>query len=141
MGHIVFREESWGPEATALDPIVDPHPETFSVAPRSEYFPAHVADEEAEDLACRWCGGELAEGLSLSGARRCLTCGKGTRAIDMLGEDYQPIVLPEPPERFFPDMTREAAVCGEQAECGAPCALPPGHPPPCVGSCGPDCPA
>jgi hypothetical protein len=54
--------------------------------------------EPPTEQRCQHCGGELAPEVSLRGASRCLACGKGTMRV-----------------------------CGNELDCGAPCARRRGH--------------
>ena len=88
---------------------------------------------------CRHCGGLLAESVSLTGARRCLTCGKGT--ILPCGEDLQcghtcglgPFHDGDhkcAPHCLAPKFGKWC--CGKQLDCGGTCYLPRKHEPPCM---------
>lgn len=54
--------------------------------------------------ACRWCGGVLAVAQNLVGARRCLSCGKGTT-----------------PDEIYVESVPKGEQCGETLACGGSC--------------------
>lgn len=130
MGQVVFTKEyasepAWsdGPRCKQIvggiacgRPLDHPPPCEEKRHPQ----PRQRSVDDAEP-ACRWCGGELAPGLSQQRAKRCLACGKGTI-----------LPMPEPMGASDP--------CGAQLECGGDCVLEKDHEPPCVCCSGPDCP-
>jgi len=106
---------------------------------------------EGEDVTgpvCRHCGGLLDTPVSLSGARACLHCGKGTILLCGVELDCGGVCV-DPPRH------QGAHVCGIEAhhheyldrdacnlglDCGARCALPKSHGEAHICASGVDCP-